>query len=75
MSSINQKYEAVLVSSNEDIVITMSPFCEDCFCEKRSTDILKHWIINEEEVRKYAALNVSRIRVSCTCEKKSITHT
>jgi hypothetical protein len=64
-----QKFAAVLVSSDADVIVTLNPFCEDCFCLKMQCEIRNSWTIGPKDVRDFHALGVSRVKVKCICQK------
>lgn len=70
--SIKHEFVAVLVNSPEDIIITLNPFCEDCFCSKMGLNIYKSWSINESDLKYYSNFKIRRVKINCVCKNKFV---
>lgn len=66
------KISMVLISSNEDAVLCVEPFCDKCFIAKIHGTPLKKWNTSIEDVNRWTKkpYNIRLVRINCVCPKK-----
>lgn len=62
-----QKYTLLLLSSNEDAIITQQDACQVCTQRKVGASILKQWTVSHEEMKEMRRNGTRAVNVKCEC--------